>query len=127
MLSKKSTDELINLELKISKFLRLGVIVSGIFMIVGWILESFKSESSFEKLKSYNPIDFVDSFHFAYLNSDWASLLTYIGLIVLISLPTIRVLLTAVLFIKQKDIPMALLAIFVFSTLIASLVLGFEI
>lgn len=127
MMTEKATQELLNLELKISKFLRMGVIVSGLFMIVGWIFESLKSENSFDKIKSYNPDALADSFQLAYASGDWATVLTYIGLIILVSLPIIRVLLTAVLFIKQKDTPMAALAIFVFFILMTSLMLGFEL
>lgn len=127
MMTEKATQELLDLELKISKFLRMGVVVSGFFMIVGWIFETLKSENSLDKIKTYNPMALADSFQLAYSSGDWATILTYIGLIILVSLPIIRVLLTAVLFIKQKDTPMAALAIFVFLILMTSLMLGFEL
>lgn len=127
MMTEKATKELLDLELKISKFLRYGVIVSGSFMVIGWIFESLKSENSFEKIKQYNPIALSESFQIAYVSGDWATMLTYIGLVILIALPIIRVLLTAILFIKQKDTPMAILAVFVFAILMTSLMLGFEL
>ncbi|RYZ49861.1 MAG: DUF1634 domain-containing protein, partial [Proteobacteria bacterium] len=54
-------------------------------------------------------------------------LLSIGGLGILVLLPILRVMLTAYLFIKQRDHYLAAMAIFVFAVLLGSFFLGIEI
>lgn len=120
-------NEIENLELKISKFLRLGVIVAAIFMLIGWILKFKWQGNPFFHFEIYDQIPFERQFLFYFHKKDWGYLFSYLGLIVLISLPLIRVLLTAVIFLKQKEYHLALIAALVLAGLGASFMFGFEL
>lgn len=102
------------MELKISKFLRFGVILSGVLMLVGWLLEFDISADPFLPLRDYA------SRPLTYTAATW-------GLVVLIALPVIRVFLTAILFLKQKEHVLALIAGGVLMALFFSFSLGLEI
>ncbi|MFY7992102.1 MAG: DUF1634 domain-containing protein [Bacteriovoracaceae bacterium] len=120
-------DRLENLELKISKFLRLGVLCSGFFLGIGW-LGNFSFENSHpSRFATYSPVDLMTSLELAVMGGNWALLLSYIGLIILIGLPMIRVLLTAVLFVKQKEHILAAIAGVVLLALIISFSFGIEL
>lgn len=115
-----------NLELKISKFLRYGVIFSGIVILIGWIM-MFKSANSFYTFKFYDKLPLTEVIPFYIYRERWGILVAYVGLIILISLPIIRVLLTLVLFIKQKEYILSVVAGCVCLALILSLFLGIEL
>ncbi|MEA9355312.1 DUF1634 domain-containing protein [Bacteriovorax sp. PP10] len=120
-------DELESLELKISKFLRLGVIVAGVFMLIGWISQLVFQEHSFELLKTYNAVSLGETLRIAFENNQWSELIAYLGLVILIALPITRVFLTAFLFVKQKEYVLAGIASFVLIALIVSFSLGIEL
>ena len=112
------------MELKISKFLRYGVITSGIIMATGWIF-FFKSDSDpFKPLQTYSSLNLIDSLQMNFILQDWGKIISYLGLTVLILLPVIRVLLSTILFIKQKEKAMALIGAIVLIGLIISFSLG---
>lgn len=115
------------LELKISKFLRIGVFVAVALMFIGWIFQLIHFNDSFSSLSSYQVTPLQNSVLLALENKSWDILASYFGLTVLISLPVIRVLLTAILFMKQKEYIMASLAFFVLIALILSFSLGVEL
>jgi uncharacterized membrane protein len=115
------------LELKIAKFLRVGVIVSGLIMFAGWLTQVKWSGDPFFNFKTYDQIPLKDLILLHVRNKDWGVLLTYSGLFSLISLPLIRVLLTAVLFLRQKEFILALIAFIVLIGLLASMSLGIEL
>ena len=119
--------DLVTLELKISKFLRLGVIFAGALMLIGWLMEIEFSRDPFIVFKSYDHIPFQDILQIHLKNQQWGYLISYAGLLSLIVLPVIRVLLTAVLFIKQKEKLLAAIAFFVLAGLFISFSFGIEL
>lgn len=120
-------DQLESLELKISKFLRLGVLVAGIFMLIGWLSHTFTQPDNFELLKTYHDSTLSETLRMAYAEGAWGTLISYLGLVILIALPITRVFLTAVLFLKQKEYLLAGIAGFVLVALIVSFSLGIEL
>lgn len=120
-------DELELLELQISKFLRFGVLVAAVFMLVGWISQLIFQDHSFELLKTYHSVSLGDTLATAFSHNQWSELIAYLGLIILISLPITRVFLTAFLFLKQKEYLLAGIASFVLIALIVSFSLGIEL
>ncbi len=115
-----------DLEYRIAKFLRYGVILAGIVILSGW-LTLFKFSNTFYTFKFYDKLPLIDIIPFHIYRGNWGILLAYLGLIILISLPLIRVVLTAVLFIKQKEYTLATIAIIVSISLIFSMLLGIEL
>jgi uncharacterized membrane protein len=116
--------ELERMELKISKFLRLGVILSGVIIAIGWAI-SFKADSNpFSNLQNYHQISLLNSLQIAFMLEEWGKMLTYFGLGMLISLPVLRVFLSMVLFFKQGEKAMALIGAMVLVGLIMSFSLG---
>ncbi len=115
------------LQFKIAKFLRIGVIISGLVMTLGWIL-SFKAEAEpFSSLRNYQQIDFFLQFQLAFMDQNWGRMISYCGLILLISLPVFRVFLSVILFMKQKEYMMSAIGITVFVGLLVSFSLGIEL
>ena len=114
------------MELKISKFLRGGVVLSGIIIAIGWGM-SFKANSNpFIPLQTYSHLNLVDSIQMQAILQNWGKIIAYFGLTILISLPVIRVFLSILLFIKQREKAMAILGIIVLFGLILSFSLGIE-
>lgn len=119
--------DLESMELKIAKFLRVGVLVSGIIILIGWLI-SFKPEKDpFLPLQTYRPYGLIDRLQVHAMLSDWGPVITYLGLGLLISLPVLRVLLSTFLFIKQKEKLMALIGSLVMLGLITSFSLGIDL
>ena len=116
-----------DLEMRIAKLLRQGVIVSGVFLLVGWMLQIKWAGNPLLPFHNYQAEPLLQSLQLNWLAGDWALLISYFGLFVLISLPILRVLLTAILFFKQGDKVLASVATFVFVAILASCLLGFEI
>lgn len=119
--------QLVDLELKISHFLRKGVFSAAVLMGIGWLINAINNTGGFEHLKTYQKISFLSSLNQALATNAYGSILIYAGLIILISLPIIRVLLTAILFFKQDDKILSYIAFFVLLILMLSFVLGFEL
>lgn len=121
------SEDINTLELKISKFLRAGVILAGLIMLVGWIMRFKWHGNVFVNFETYDrlPFSFLIQRHFELKH--WGVLIEYAGLMVLISLPIIRVFLTAYLFIRQKEFYLAWIAITVLIGLFLSMYLGFEL
>lgn len=123
----KLMDQLESLELKISKFLRIGVFVAGFLMLIGWLAQLFYNGQSFDRFKIYQAASLDKTLKMAVANNSFFELIAYLGLIILISLPITRVLLTALLFLKQKEYLLAGIASFVLIALIISFSLGIEL
>jgi uncharacterized membrane protein len=121
------TDPLHKLELRISKLLRYGVMGAGTFLLIGWATMLDFSQNPLAEFHLYKNETFVQSLSGAWQNHHWGLLMAYAGLIFLISLPLLRVFLTAVLFVKQKERILAAVAFFVFVILIISFSLGIEL
>jgi uncharacterized membrane protein len=115
------------LELKIAKFLRGGVFLAGAIMFVGWIWKTKWNGNPFFNFESYDRIPFTQMLQHHFYRGDWGTLVSYAGLLILISLPLIRVILTAILFVKQKEYALAGIALIVLSGLTASILLGIEL
>lgn len=116
--------KLTRLELKISYFLRYGVFLSAAFLAFGWIGQILQSQDRLNHFQIYQPEALSVTLHKALGNSDYPMLSAILGLSVLVSLPIIRVFLTAYLFIQSKDWYLAGMAIFVSAMLCLSIVLG---
>lgn len=119
-------NEIESLELKISKFLRAGVLVAAFFMFIGWMMQFKLTANPFFSFATYDQIPFTDMIQHHILRKNYGALISYFGLIVLISLPLIRVTLTGFLFLKQKEYILAAVAFLVLFGLIISFVFGFE-
>lgn len=120
-------NEIESLERSIAKFLRYGVIVSGLIMLIGWIMQFELKGNPFYSYDVYDQISFLRLFEIHLRNEHWGILISYAGLLILISLPVIRVLLTAILFIKQREFILALIAFTVLAGLSFSMLLGIDL
>lgn len=119
-------DEIESLELKISKFLRAGVIVAGFFLTLGWIMSFTFNPHVFYVFQDYDRIPFIEMLRHYVRRREWGPVVSYAGLIMLISLPILRVLLTMVMFIKLKEKYLAMIAALVLLGLIVSFSFGME-
>ncbi len=115
------------MDLKISKFLRIGVLISGLLMAAGWLFNLKWDSNIFLNYQEYDPIPLQNFILYHYNQGQWASLISYAGLIVLILLPLIRVLLTGIIFIRQKEYLLAIIAATVLIALCLSFSLGIEL
>lgn len=118
---------LYNLELFIAKLLRIGVLIAGVFLLIGWMSQFQFIGNPLEKFEHYQHIPFAQSFRECWEQQRWGLITAYVGLCILISLPIIRVFMTAVLFYRLKEFLMASAATLVFVALLLSFSLGFEI
>lgn len=124
-MKKEATIE--TLEYRTALFLRSGVFLAGTLMFVGWLGLFSWNENPFYHYSQYDPIPFIDLLAYHIRRRDWAFLICYAGLAVLILIPLIRVLLTFFLFLKQKEKLLALIALIVFLSLIFSMLLGIDL
>lgn len=115
-----------DLELKIAKFLRWGVFLSGALIFGGWAYELKLSADPFYPFQQYFVFPLQNILKIYYKNERWGTLVSYLGLVTLISLPIIRVFLTAYLFLRQKEYKLGLIAILVLLSLGVSFLLGVE-
>jgi len=116
-----------NLELRISWLLRWGVLFAGALLFVGWMTFLDFSQNPLAEFQDYKNESLQQSVGSALDRGDWGLFIAYLGLALLISLPLIRVLMTALLFLKQKEKILATVAFLVFATLILSFSLGIEL
>lgn len=116
--------EINSLELKISKVLRIGVLVAGFFLLTSWILNTIDGGSSFFVFKDYDKIDLLSQIVIAKKNNQWGILIGFFGLSLLVMLPILRVALTTVLFFVQKDYKIGFVSILVLIFLMISFLLG---
>lgn len=115
------------LELFIAKFLRYGVLIAGAVIFLGWMSQINFHRNVFEEFHVYQHMPLGDTLSFLWLQQSYGLLLAYVGLILLISLPLLRVVMTAGLFLIEKDYLMAVCALLVLGGLALSIALGFEI
>lgn len=113
-----------SLELKIATFLRVGVLISGLLMLGGWITQFKLNGNPFYVFDTYDYIPLKDFIKYHVFHKNYGVILSYAGLISLICLPVIRVILTAYLFIKQKEFALAIIALVVLFGLFMSMILG---
>jgi uncharacterized membrane protein len=116
-----------NLELKISKMLRSDVYISGMLLLVGWLWQLYNSGDTLASFQTYESRTLMETIHWAVVMQDRPLLISIAGLVVLVLLPITRVFLTGVLFVKQKDKVLAIMAFAVFTCLVASFFLGIDL
>lgn len=115
------------LELIISQLLRGGVLISGMLLFVGWIWMWTDGKDIGGNLSEYNPQAFTDTLQWGMIMQDRGLLISMLGLIFLVLLPVLRVFLTGVLFLWQKEFRLGIMAFVVFAILVGSFFLGIEI
>ncbi|MFV8259164.1 DUF1634 domain-containing protein [Bdellovibrio bacteriovorus] len=120
-------ESLHDLELTISQILRGGVLFAGIFLLTGWLWMLLRNGSELQSFSAYEPRPFVENIQWALVMNDRALLIAQFGLVVLVCLPLVRVLMTAILFLKQKDKGLAIMALTVFVALVGSFLLGIDL
>lgn len=116
-----------SLELFISKFLRYGVLLAGALMLAGWMSQISFTRDVFLEFQTYHDARLFQVLTDALQDQRWGILITYAGMMILISLPLLRVLMTFAVFLKTRDYKMAGLSALVLLGLAASLLLGFEL
>ncbi|WP_374073361.1 DUF1634 domain-containing protein [Bdellovibrio bacteriovorus] len=127
MKENASGESLNQLEYRISQFLRGGVLFAGLLLLVGWLWMLVNNREALSTFDEYHPQSLAESLQWALIMNDRALMMSFFGLVVLVSLPVIRVLMTGVLFMKQKEYRLALMAFVVFSALVASFFLGIDL
>lgn len=115
------------LEWAVARMLRVGVIIAGVMMLGGWFTFMDFTGNPLVNFHEYKEMPLLESLELAREQSNWGLLLAYAGLALLVSLPIVRVFMTAVLFTKQRQKILAGIAYFVFFILIISLTLGIEL
>lgn len=115
------------LELKISRLLRGGVLFAGFMLLVGWLWMLSRNGESLSLFAVYHHQSLWESLQWAFIMNDQSVLLCFAGLFVLVTLPVFRVLMTGILFARQRERLLAFLAFVVFAALVASFFMGIEI
>ncbi len=116
-----------DLELKIAKLLRIGVLIAGLFIAVGWLWDISANGDQLMQFKDYHSLSLMQSLQDCLTQGRYGLLISYLGLTVLVLLPVVRVLLTGILFLAQKERVLAAIAISVFVVLVASFSLGISV
>ncbi|MDG0816392.1 DUF1634 domain-containing protein [Bdellovibrio svalbardensis] len=127
MRTDPAQEALHKLELTISHLLRIGVLLAGMFLLIGWLWLWFANGSLLGSFTVYESKSLFETIHWALLTNDRPMVISILGLILLVCLPVVRVFLTGVLFVKQKDFRLAIMAFLVFVALVASFVLGIDL
>lgn len=115
------------LEIRISQFLRYGVLFSGTLLLLGWLLKFRLFGNPFFNFQIYDRLPFEELLGFYWDKKDWGILISYAGLISLIALPLIRVILLSFLFLRQKEFFLALISFVVIVLLVVSILLGLNL
>ena len=114
------------MEIQISRFLRIGVLVSGVLLAIGWIWLWITEGNRLEGFTVYQPKPLNKVVYEAWISSNWAVLVSVIGLGILVLLPVARVFFNGILFVKQKEKVMAWMSFGVFVALVLSFFLGID-
>lgn len=125
-MTEENQGALFKLELIISRMLRTGVLIAGTCLLVGWLWMWYHGGDIYA-LRFYEKHSLLESLQWALLMQNRGFFICIAGFAVLISLPLIRVFMTGVLFLKQKEFLLAALAFGVFVSLILSFTLGVEL
>ena len=120
-------EELHVLELKIARFLRAGVLVSGALLLVGWIGMILTHSEGLSGLHEYRAASLRELWEISLQTRHWPSVVSYVGLGCLISLPVLRVLLTSILFFRQREKLLGSIALVVLLLLLLSFSQGIEL
>jgi uncharacterized membrane protein len=118
----------LDLELKIAKFLRAGVLLSGFLMMIGWVSQIRGLGNPFLAFHVYEIRSLGENIKAIAADQKlWGLFISYAGLLILISLPVLRVLLTAVLFFRDRERVLGFIATAVFIVILISFTIGWEI
>lgn len=112
------------MEYKISNTLRIGVLIAGAIIFIGWAMHFNSKNEVFALYQTYEQVDLFTSLKAQIILQNWGRLICYFGLFLLILLPIIRVILSVFIFIKQKETKMALIGAIVFVGLLISFFQG---
>lgn len=115
------------LELFIANFLRYGVLFAGLVIFIGWMSQINFDRNVFEDFHNYHSAPLLETLHFLVLQQNSGLLISYLGLFILICLPIFRVVLTAAVFILDRDYLLAGCAALVLAGLAFSFALGFKV
>lgn len=121
------SEDLQILELKIAKFLRAGVLVAGALLLAGWIGMILNHSDGLTNFHEYREASLRELWELAVAAQHWPTLISYVGLGCLISLPVLRVLLTSVLFFRQSEKLLGSIALLVLLLLLFSFSQGIEL
>lgn len=123
----KNDEQLLKLELLIAKLLRYGVLFAGALLLIGWCSQFNFTENPLAQFSTFHRETLLTSIRTHFSQGEWGILTAYVGLVALISLPFLRVILTAFLFFKQREFVLAGVATFVCFALLVSVLLGIDI
>ena len=122
-----TNERIFSLELIIAKFLRYGVLVAGALMLLGWLMQIDFHHDPFSSFTQYHHLPLTQAVSAAFAQHAYGLLIGYLGLCVLISLPIVRVALTAGVFVIDHDYGLAACAGLVLGGLALSFALGYAI
>lgn len=114
------TTEVEKVELTISKSLRIGVVISAAFIIVGLAMLLITHKSGYSS--NYFPTTVYGIFKGLVALKPYAIILT--GLLILILTPVFRVAVSILVFLKEKDYLYVKITTFVLIVLLFSLFMG---
>lgn len=120
MNENKKSEEIEKAEIMISKSLRVGVILSAIIIVIGLLLFIKTGNSGYQG--SYFPTRLGEIFKGIIGIKPYAIILA--GLYILILTPVVRVAVSIIVFLKEKDYLYTKITLFVLAILIFSLCMG---
>ncbi len=119
-MSEENNSKIEEMEIIISNFLRIGVVLSAIIVFAGLLIFLISGNSGYSG--DYFPTTPTEIFNGLLLLKPYAIIL--LGLIILILTPVFRVGVSILVFIKEKDFLYVKITSFVFLILIISFILG---
>ena len=123
-MTDKMREEKEQLDLVMGKILRIGILLSLLFMFLGLIFYFFSGQQviSLGNLAQFNPVDYVKS-HSIFD----AVTFMLLGSFMLILTPIFRVISTFIIFFKTKDKMYMMFTAIVMIIILVSIILGFII
>jgi len=121
-MTDKMREEKEQLDLVMGKILRIGILLSLLFMFLGLIFYFFSGQQviSLGNLEQFNPVDYVKS-HSIFD----AVTFMLLGSFMLILTPIFRVISTFIIFVKTKDKMYTIFTAIVMVIILVSIILGF--
>lgn len=119
-MTQENNSKIEEMEIIISNFLRIGVVLSAIIVFIGLLMFLVSGNSGYNG--DYFPKTPTEIFNGVVLLKPYAIIL--LGLIILILTPVFRVGVSILVFIKEKDFLYVKITSFVFVILIISFILG---
>jgi len=119
-MSEENNSKIEEMEIIISNFLRIGVVLSATIVFIGLLMFLVSGNSGYSG--DYFPTTPTEIFNGVLLLKPYAIIL--LGLIILILTPVFRVGVSILVFVKEKDFLYVKITSFVFLILIVSFILG---